>query len=212
MCIRIFDRSLTLENIVVHDVDPIQDGSKGGDVLHRVTVGICERDVLSSSSNARCARERGTKELEHGEKVHTVLGTNDVISRALDPRIFPINVDAIEIVLLVQRNNVVDKSLPGGRSRTSRGEISIGTVSVKSSGVQGVKSYLLPLQPPMLTLTLVPLACAADTNRLSISGDEEGSSKANLNFWSGITKAKSIQSKRVMSMFSGGRVAETQSG
>ena len=99
--------------------------------------------------------------------------------------------------------------LAGGRSRTSRGEISIGTVSVKNSGVQGVKSYLLPLQPPMLTLTLVPLACAADTNRLSISGDEEGSSKANLNFWSGITKAKSIQSKRVMSVFSGGMVAET---
>ena len=65
------------------------------------------------------------------------------------------------------------------------------------------------VRPPTLIFALVPLARTADTNRLRISGDEEGSSKANLNFWSGITKAKPVQSKRVMSIFSGGMVAET---
>ena len=52
----------------------------------------------------------------------------DVIPGALDPRIFPVNVDTIKIVLLIQCNNVVDKHLVGGRC-TSRGEISVGTVS-----------------------------------------------------------------------------------
>lgn len=73
-------------------------------------------------------------------------------------------------------------------------------------------THLLPPQPPMLTLTLVPLAWAAETTRLRIFGEDDGSLNARLNFWSGVTKAKSIQSKRVISILSGGRVDETQSG
>lgn len=83
---------------------------------------------------------------------------------------------------------------------------------LKDKDYDRIMTHLLPPQPPMLTLTLVPLAWAAETTRWRIFGEDDGSSNARLNFWSGVTKAKSIQSKRVISIFSGGRVDETQSG
>lgn len=112
-----------MEDVIVHDVDPVQNSSKSRDILHRVTVGICEWFVLSCSCDAGRTWEGGTKELKHRQEVRTILRTNNVITFTLYARIFPVDVDAVKVVLLIQRNYVLDESLPRGGTCTCGREV-----------------------------------------------------------------------------------------
>lgn len=71
---------------------------------------------------------------------------------------------------------------------------------------------MLPVHPPTLTFTFFPFWCADATRRFNKSGSSSEPSHPSVKSDSGTANAKSTQSYRPKSTFSGGKVADAQSG
>ena len=73
-------------------------------------------------------------------------------------------------------------------------------------------THLLPVQPPTLSFTRFPFPCADATSRRNTSGALSDPSHPSEKSSFGTANAKSIQSKRAKSTFSGGNASAVQSG
>lgn len=74
------------------------------------------------------------------------------------------------------------------------------------------EKYVLPVHPPTLSFTFFPRWCAAATRRCTSAASPLDPSQPRLKSACGTANAKSIQSNRVKSTFSGGNAAAVQSG
>ena len=112
--------------IVIHDQNPVDEVGKTRRIFNRLAVGSSKWSVLNSSGYFRSQRERSAKELNELEHVLCIVWAFSIALHASLSRVLPIDVDAIEIVLIVDGKDIVDEGLPGGGCRDSLGEISGG--------------------------------------------------------------------------------------
>lgn len=112
----------TFKIIVIHDQDPIDELGETRRIFDRVAVGASEWSVLNSSRYFSSQRERLPKELNESKHVICIVRAFGVVHASLS-RVLPIDVDAIEVVLLVNGKDIVDEGEPIGRSRYSFREI-----------------------------------------------------------------------------------------
>lgn len=94
--------------------DPINYLPKTRRVLDRLTVGASEGSVLNSTRYFRSQGELQPKKLQELEHVLFIAWTFGVALSACLSGVLPIDVDAIEVVLGVGVEDVVDKGVPIG--------------------------------------------------------------------------------------------------
>jgi hypothetical protein len=104
-------RERTPPRIVIHDQYPVQNIRESFHMVHGLPVYIRKRGRLNGSADPRSRRKCGAQLLEKLEKVGRIVCV-DVIPRiSWFARIFPVDVDSVEVILAIGLCDVTNKSL-----------------------------------------------------------------------------------------------------
>ena len=85
----------TTPRVVIHDQNPVEHLSKGGDVSEWASVCPGEGYVLHGGAHFRGGREGLTEKLQEGQEVSRIVGRDAVAVVPRLARVLPINVYAI---------------------------------------------------------------------------------------------------------------------